>query len=86
VTEIAIADRKSVMMNVPIKSNHVQSTSVHFRHQKSARVHGTNGAHAMQSAEQEPDHVIVNVSVVPQDVQDAMRTCPKKKSVKAMMR
>ena len=37
VSEIAIADQKSVTMNAPIRSKHAPSTSVHYHHQRNAR-------------------------------------------------
>jgi len=82
VSVIAIVDLKSVMMNAPIRSKHAQLTSVHFQHQRNARDHGMNGAHAMPFVAQEPDHVIANVFAALLVVQVVTRTCPKRKSVK----
>lgn len=84
VSVIAIVDLKSVTMNAPIRSKHAPLMSVHFQHQKNARDHGTNGAHAMPSVAQELDHVIANVFAALLVVQVVTRTCPKRKNAKVM--
>lgn len=84
VSVIAIVDLKSVTMNAPIRSKHAPLTSVHFQHQRNARDHGMNGAHAMPFVALELDHVIANVFAALLVVQVVTRTCPKRKNAKVM--
>jgi len=84
VSVIAIVDLKSVTMNAPIRSKHAPLTSVHFQHQRNARDHGMNGAHAMPFVALELDHVIANVFAALLVVQVVTKTCPKRKNAKVM--